>query len=196
MNFSISNEEQQALNDVSSVAFPKYTSQLINWANQNAQWTRPKVGGQLSDLFPEYEAQAENVSIEDWENWYLEKYPDAIENATNKIFTQVENLKQAIQLIDKELVRAWVKDLVISKTYNGLYVQKVILAKLASIKEQEYRLATPDEESQGIDGYVGEKAYSIKPDTYKTMGRLSETINVTMIYYTKTKTCLKVEVEE
>lgn len=127
---------------------------------------------------------------------YLEKYPDAIENATNKIFTQVENLKQAIQLIDKELVRAWVKDLVISKTYNGLYVQKVILAKLASIKEQEYRLATPDEESQGIDGYVGEKAYSIKPDTYKTMGRLSETINVTMIYYTKTKTCLKVEVEE
>ena len=99
-------------------------------------------------------------------------------------------------MIDKELVRAWVKDLVISKTYNGLYVQKVILAKLASIKEQEYRLATPDEESQGIDGYVGEKAYSIKPDTYKTMGRLSETINVTMIYYTKTKTCLKVEVEE
>lgn len=196
MNFSISNEEQQALNDVSSVAFPKYTSQLINWANQNAQGTRPKVVGQLSDLFPEYEAQAENVSIEDWENWYLEKYPDAIENATNKIFTQVENLKQAIQLIDKELVGAWVKDLVISKTYNGLYVQKVILAKLASIKEQEYRLATPDEESQGIDGYVGEKAYSIKPDTYKTMGRLSETINVTMIYYTKTKTCLKVEVEE
>lgn len=196
MNFSISNEEQQALNDVSSVAFPKYTSQLINWANQNAQGTRPKVVGQLSDLFPEYDAQAENVSIEDWENWYLEKYPDAIENATNKIFTQVENLKQAIQLIDKELVRAWVKDLVISKTYNGLYVQKVILAKLASIKEQEYRLATPDEESQGIDGYVGEKAYSIKPDTYKTMGRLSETINVTMIYYTKTKTCLKVEVEE
>ena len=196
MNFSISNEEQQALNDVSSVAFPKYTSQLINWANQNAQGTRPKVVGQLSDLFPEYESQAENVSIEDWENWYLEKYPDAIENATNKIFTQVENLKQAIQLIDKDLVRAWVKDLVISKTYNGLYVQKVILAKLASIKEQEYRLATPDEESQGIDGYVGEKAYSIKPDTYKTMGRLSETINVTMIYYTKTKTCLKVEVEE
>lgn len=196
MNFSISNEEQRALNDVSSVSFPKYTSQLINWANQNAQGTRPKVVGQLSDLFPKYETQTENVSIEDWENWYLEKYPDAIENATNKIFTQVENLKHAILLIDKDLVRAWVKDLVISKTYNGLYVQKVILAKLASIKGQEYRLATPNEESQGIDGYVGEKAYSIKPDTYKTMGRLSETINVTMIYYTKTKTSLKVEVEE
>lgn len=196
MKFIISNEEQQTLNGVAKAEFPKYTSQLINWANQNAQGTRPKVVGQLSDLFPEYEAQAENVSVEDWERWYREKHPDAIENATDKIFIQVENLKQAIQLIDKDMVRAWVKDLVISKTYNGLYLQEVILAKLATLKNQEYRLATPEEESKGIDGYVGEKAYSIKSDTYKTMGRLSEIIDVTMIYYTKTKNCLKVEVEE
>jgi hypothetical protein len=196
MNFSISNEEQQELNEAEGANFPKYTSQLINWANQNAQGTRPKVVGQLSDLFPEYEAQAKRVTIDDWKRWYLEKFPDAIENATNKIFTQVENLKQAIQLIDKDMVRTWVKDLVISKTYNGLYVQKVILAKLAGIKKQDYRLATPDEEAKGIDGYVGGKAYSIKPDTYKTMGRLSETIDVTMIYYTKTKTGLKVEIKE
>ena len=61
---------------------------------------------------------------------------------------------------------------------------------------QAYRLATPDEESVGIDGYVGNVPYSVKPDTYKTMGRLSETIAVKMIYYTKTKTGLTVEVEE
>lgn len=66
----------------------------------------------------------------------------------------------------------------------------------AKRKGTTYRLATPDEESQGIDGYVGNKPYSIKPDTYKTMGRLSERIDVTMIYYTKTKTGLKIEVEE
>lgn len=34
--------------------FPQYTSQLINWANQNAQGTRPKVVGQMSELFPAY----------------------------------------------------------------------------------------------------------------------------------------------
>ena len=33
--------------------FPKYTSQLMNLANQNAQGTRPKVVGQLSDLIQE-----------------------------------------------------------------------------------------------------------------------------------------------
>ena len=94
------------------------------------------------------------------------------------------------------MVQKWVEDLVISKTYNGLYVQEAILAKLAEKHNKDYRVATPEEESNGIDGYVGEVAYSVKPDTYKTMGRLSETINVKMIYYTKIKTGLIVEVEE
>ena len=78
----------------------------------------------------------------------------------------------------------------------GSLVQKAILASLAERKGTTYRLATPDEESVGIDGYVGNVPYSVKPDTYKTMGRLSETIAVKMIYYTKTKTGLTVEVEE
>ncbi|MEM3112973.1 MAG: MjaI family restriction endonuclease [Candidatus Pacearchaeota archaeon] len=30
--------------------FPKYTAQIINLANQNAQGTRPRVVGQLSEL--------------------------------------------------------------------------------------------------------------------------------------------------
>ena len=196
MNFNIKNEELESLNENENAVFPKYTSQLINWANQNAQGTRPKVVGQLSDLFPEYQEQAENVTVEDWKEWYLERYPNAVENATAKIYTQVQNLKEAIQLIDRDMVQRWVEDLVITKTYNGMYVQKAILAKLGNIKRLPYRLATPDEESIGIDGYVGTVAYSIKPDTYKTMNRLSETIDVKMIYYTKTKTALKIEVEE
>ena len=196
MNFNIKNEELESLNGNENAIFPKYTSQLINWANQNAQGTRPKVVGQLSDLFPEYQEQAENVTVEGWKKWYLERYPNAVENATAKIYTQVQNLKEAIQLIDRDMVQRWVEDLVITKTYNGMYVQRAILAKLASIKGLSFRLATPEEESIGIDGYVGTIAYSIKPDTYKTMNRLSENIDVKMIYYTKTKSALKIEVEE
>lgn len=196
MKFTIKNNELEALNGAKAPAFPKYTSQLINWANQNAQGTRPKVVGQLSELFPEYEESCEAVSIENWREWYLEHHPNAIENATDKIFAQVENLKEAIKLIDKEMVHKWVDDLVISKTYNGLYVQEAILSKLAEKSGENYRLSTPEEESRGIDGYVGNTAYSIKPDTYKTMGRLPETINVKMVYYTKKKTGLTVEVEE
>ena len=195
MNYSIKNEEIEIYNNSDAYTFPKYTSQLINWANQNAQGTRPKVVGQMSDLFPEFLGSDEEKTIEGWREWYTERYPDAFENATTKIWDQVNNLRKAIPLIDREMVEKWVEDLVY-KTFNGLYVQKAILASLAKRKETTYRLANPDEEAKGIDGYVGDAPYSVKSDTYKTMGRLSEVIDVKMIYYTKTKTGLKIEVED
>lgn len=196
MKYTLKNEAVIAYNESDDYVFPKYTSQLINWANQNAQGTRPKVVGQMSELFPEFAASGEEITIENWRNWYIEKYPDAFEKATDKIYAQVLNLRDAIQLIDRDMVMHFVEDLVINKTFNGMYVQKAILASLAERKGTTYRLATPSEESAGIDGYVGTIPYSVKPDTYKTMGRLSETIDVKMIYYTKTKTGLKIEVEE
>ena len=190
------NELIENFNESKSFSFPKYTSQLINWANQNAQGTRPVVVGQMSELFPEFMNSGMEITIENWRKWYTEKYPEAFENATDKIYAQVQNLKNAIPLIDREMVEKWVQDLVINKTFNGMYVQKAILASLAEKRGTTYRLATPEEESIGIDGYVGEIPYSVRPDTYKTMGRLSETIDVKMIYYSKTKTNLKIEVED
>lgn len=196
MKYTLKNELIKNINESKSFSFPKYTSQLINWANQNAQGTRPVVVGQMSELFPEFMNSGMEITIENWRKWYTEKYPEAFENATNKIFAQVQNLRNAIPLIDREMVEKWVQDLVINKTFNGMYVQKAILASLAEKRGTTYRLATPEEESIGIDGYVGEVPYSVKPDTYKTMGRLSETIDVKMIYYSKTKTNLKIEVED
>lgn len=196
MKYVLKNERIKDFNESKSFSFPKYTSQLINWANQNAQGTRSAVVGQMSELFPEFMASEDEITIENWRNWYIERYPDSFDKATDKIFKQVENLKSAISVIDREMVEHWVEDLVISKTFNGMYVQKAILASLAERKGTTYRLATPEEESVGIDGYVGDIPYSVKPNTYKTMGRLSETINVGMIYYTKTKSGLTIEVEE
>lgn len=196
MKYTLKNELIENFNESKSFSFPKYTSQLINWANQNAQGTRPVVVGQMSVLFPEFMNSGMEITIENWRKWYTKKYPEAFENATDKIFAQVQNLRNAISLIDREMVEKWVQDLVINKTFNGMYVQKAILASLAEKRGTTYRLATPEEESIGIDGYVGEVPYSVKPDTYKTMGRLSETIDVKMIYYSKTKTNLKIEVED
>lgn len=196
MKFILKNQEINDYNESQKYVFPKYTSQLINWANQNAHGTRPYIVGQMSELFPEFMNNSEEKSIESWQQWYLNKYPDAIDTATAKIYAQVKNLSQAIQLIDEKMVRHWVEDLVIAKTYNGLYVQKAILMHLAKVKKMKYRLATPAEEAKGIDGYVGNTPYSVKSETYKTMKRLSESIEVKMIYYIKTKTGLKIEVEE
>ena len=196
MIYNLKNESIEGYNNSENYSFPKYTSQLINWANQNAQGTRPKVVGQMSELFPEFISKTEHVAIEYWKRFYVMQHPDAFKEATDKIYAQIENLRDAIQLIDRDMVQRWVEDLIINKTFNGMYVQKAILASLADLKDTDYRLATPDEEAKGIDGYVGGVAYSVKPDTYKTMNRLSESIDVKMIYYTKTKTGLKIEVED
>lgn len=196
MIYNLKNESIEGYNNSENYSFPKYTSQLINWANQNAQGTRPKVVGQMSELFPEFVSKTEHVAIEYWKRFYIMQHPDAFKEATDKIYAQIENLRDAIHLIDRDMVQRWVEDLIINKTFNGMYVQKAILASLADLKDTDYRLSTPDEEAKGIDGYVGGVAYSVKPDTYKTMNRLSESIDVKMIYYTKTKTGLKIEVED
>lgn len=96
MTCTIKNEEIAEYNKSKAPEFPKYTSQLMNWANQNAQGTRPRVVGQLSELFPVYQKEAETISHEGWEAWYLQQYPDAIEEATEKISAQIENLKEAM----------------------------------------------------------------------------------------------------
>jgi len=183
--------------DFPVISFPKYTSQLINLANQNAQGTRPRNVGQMTELLPEFRKNSETISIDEWKKWYQERYPDAIENATNKISNQLQNLKNAINLIDRDMIRLWVTDLIVNKTYMGLYYQQVILSKMASYENQSWRLASSNEEAKGIDGFIGERPYSIKPTSYKTMKSLQEKINATMIYYHVTeKGDLIIEIEE
>lgn len=169
--------------------FPRYTTQLMNLANQNAQGTRPRVVGQLSELIQE----CPEKTYEGWKKWYLGKYPHAIENATERIHEMVAKLQDAIRDIDKAMVRKWVEDLVIEKTFVGLRFQEAILKKVASIKNATYRFAAPHEESRGIDGFIGAMPVSIKPDTYKTKDFLPEEIGAKIIFYRKTKTGLEID---
>ena len=162
MKFELTKEELKKINTSIKIEFPKYTTQLMNLANQNAQGTRPKVVGTLSEIFQEYMDNNQNINIENWKKWYLENYPDAIDNAAERIMENIKNLQEAIKLINKELVYKWAEDLVINKTFNGLYIQKAIIHKLAQIKKKDCRLATKEEESHGIDGYVGNTACSYR----------------------------------
>lgn len=163
--------------------FPKYTTQIINLANQNSQGTRPKVVGQMSELIQEFDGR----SYLEWKEWYLIRQPNAITDATEKVYTMIEKLKEAILLIDKKMVEKWATDLVLSKTYTGLCFQESILKQIANRKKTSYRLATPSEESNGIDGFIGDIPVSIKPITYQTKNMLQETINANLIFYDKKK---------
>ena len=75
----------------------------------------------------------------------------------------------------------------------GLCFQESILKKVATLKGMSYRLSTPEEESTGIDGYIGEQPVSIKPSTYKTKMMYGELIEADIVYYDKKKDGINIE---
>jgi len=172
--------------------FPKYSTQLMNLANQNSQATRPKMVGQLSELIKEFKGN----KLREWEEWYLKRYPNAIELATNKVREMINQLQSSIKQINEPLIKKWLKDLIIVKTFVGLKFQEAILKKGAELSKKDYRLASANEESKGIDGFIGSIPVSIKPDTYKTKKNLSEIIEAKIIFYKKLKDGIEVDYSE
>lgn len=83
MKIKLKNAEIQEYVNAPASAFPKYTTQLMNVANQNSQATRPRHVGQLSELIQEFPGQ----TFEEWVIWYQEQYPDAIDEATDRIIS-------------------------------------------------------------------------------------------------------------
>jgi len=192
MKIKLSNEEIRKYLDIDSPEFPRYTTQLLNLANQNAQGTRPRIVGQMSELIQHFTGQ----SLAEWEQWYLKRNPDAIRMATEKVLQMVENLRDAIEKIDRGMVEKWIRDLVIVKTFMGLRFQEAILKRGAEMKGVDYRLSDFAEESKGIDGYIGDVPVSIKPKTYKIKAALQEEIAVKIIYYEKVNNGIEVDYEE
>jgi hypothetical protein len=192
MKIKLTNEEIRSYLNIEIPEFPKYVTQILNLANQNAQGTRPKVVGQMSDLIQQFTEK----TLSEWEDWYIEGHPAAIKAATNKILAMVEGLKDAMGKIDREMVERWVRDLVIVKTFLGLRFQEAVLKKGADIKETNWRLSNPSEESQGIDGFVGNIPVSIKPDTYQIKKALREHIDIKIIFYSKIKDGIEVDYSE
>jgi hypothetical protein len=180
--FIISN--QGLIEDIAGnpVSYPKYTTQLMNLANQNAQSTRPRHVGQLSDLIQQYKGQ----SYTGWVEFYLERYPDAIDQAADRTYAMIENMRAAMQEIDRDMVKKWVEELVLTKTFAGLKYHETILREIAAREETTHRLARPEEEATGIDGYIGDRPISIKPASYKAKSFLPEDIEVDIIFYEKT----------
>lgn len=189
MRKKIYNQVIEELSNAKAYDFPKYTTQIINLVNSNAQGTRPSVVGQMSELIQEFSGK----SLDEWIEWYSIQKPNAVNDATEKIWSKLQEMKDAITIIDKSMIEEWVKDLVYNKTYCGLKFQEAILAYIAREYNSTYRLANIEEEAQGIDGYVNNKPAQIKPVTYKQESLLPEIIKVPIIYYEKKKDGINIE---
>jgi len=189
MKIKLTNEQIRRYLNIEAPEFPKYVSQIINLANQNAQGTRPKVVGQMSELIHQFTGK----TLPEWEKWYIEKHTEAIKMATERVLEMYKNLQGAMDKIEREMIQKWVRDLVIVKTFLGFKFQEAVLKKGAEIRKTDWRFANPGEESKGIDGYIGTIQVSIKPVTYQTKKALSEEIETKIIFYKKVKNGIEVD---
>lgn len=197
----LSEDEREELVADIDPEFPKYTTQIMNIANQNSQGTRPATVGQLNEIIEEYKEQYPDGDFEDWRQFYFENYDGDknIEEATDKVFDMVVKMREAAEEIDREMVNRWVKDLVLYKTYTGLgRNEEAILKKLSEEYDLPYELGTAEDESKGIDGYLGSQPVSVKPITYKQKARLQEDIDAPIVYYEdySTTNALKLHLDE
>lgn len=167
------------------MAIKKYIGSVVNLANQFSQATRPKHVGQMSDLIQQYRCITTKPSVEDWQQFYFDLDGEQkIDEATEKIYAVVESIRENLNDLSREDIRAWAHDLIINKTYAGLAIQQKILESLAV---DDWRLATKEEESKGIDGFIDGEPVSIKPESYKSKSNSkTETIACRIIYYKKT----------
>lgn len=171
----------------------KYSTQILNLCAANAGATRPKKVGQMSELVGESKARSQP----EWEAWYLRRHPKTVEQATAEIAEMLKKVIDSAQRIRREDIRSWVEDLLLHKTFYGIYIQEPILKKVcAAIGGDGYRLATPKEEAAEIDGYVDEQAVQIKPDSFRQKGALPGKKKHPIIYYRQKGKDIEVDYRE
>ena len=170
------------------VETPKYTTYLLNPAINLSQSNRPDVVGQMSDIIEEFREEQPDGQFEDWIEYYYTEYDGEtrLDQATEKAFPMVKKMKEAFEQVDRELTHNYLRDLVLFKTYEGFDIQETILRKLGDMFDRDIEPASAGEESQGIDGYLGDQPLQIKPTTYKDS--LQEEFDVPVVYYDENKT--------
>ncbi len=200
--FRISEEERDRLvaDEVEDFPIdnPKYTTYLLNPAINLSQSNRPHVVGQMSDIVEEFREKHPEGTFEDWVEYYYEEYDgkDRLEEATEMAYPMVEKMRDAFEQIDEEMTHNYLRDLVLFKSYEGFDIQEAVLRKLGELYDEEITPATAEDESKGIDGYIGDQPVQVKPATYKD--NLQETIDVPIVYYDENKSnkAMRVDISE
>lgn len=200
--FKLTEDERERLvaEEVEEFPFdtPKYTTHLLNPAINLSQSNRPHVVGQMSDIVEEFRQEYPEGTFEDWVNYYKEEYngDERIEEATEMAYPMVEKMREAFEQIDEEMTRQYLRDLVLFKSYEGFDIQEAVLKKLGEMYEVEVQQADAQDESKGIDGYLGDQPVQVKPVTYKD--NLQENIEVPIVFYDQNKSnkTMKVDISE
>ena len=147
--------------------WPKYATQFLNLAGQNSKCFSAKLVGSMKELWLEFSDTGVPDTLENWETFYVNRWgTDGLDSATEKLYEMIQ--KMGIPWIDETMCADYVREVIYNKTHFGMGGESTAIAVAAEYFDLPYRFSNAEEESQGIDGWIGEHPVQVKPaDSYK-----------------------------
>lgn len=145
-------------------SFPLNTKPILNIATQNSQCTRVSIVGSMKELFVEFLKADVGRSVDDWEQWYLANGGTLkIQDATDKLFAYLNKMPLDHTVFTRDVAENYILDLVINKTHYGMSGEYYAVLATAKHFGLDYSFSSAEEESQGIDAWIGDKPVQVKP---------------------------------
>jgi len=149
--------------------FPLNSKPILNIATQNSQATRPAIVGSMKDFFTEFLATG-GKTVDQWETWY-KAHKDKNGNdghqrivaATDKLHAYLNKMPLDHAVFTRDIAEKYLLDLIINKTHYGMSGEYHSVVAAAKYFGKEYRFSTAEEESQGIDAWLGDCPVQVKP---------------------------------
>lgn len=141
--------------------WPLYSTQLLNIAAQNAKAF--SYVGFVKDLWAQFRATGQPDTLEAWEAWYRNTQGmEGIDEATRRLCEMRD--KMQLHHLSDELCRDYIEEVVFNKTHMGMGGESAAIQAAANYFKLPFSLSTTkQEESQGIDGYIGRVPVQVKP---------------------------------
>jgi len=173
----------------------KYQPEFLNIVNKYGHGNDTDIVGMVSQVIKDYRKTTETPTLEGWKEYHGQlKDIEGIEAGVEKNWAQFKKMKEAIDKIDKDTVKYWLKNLVYNKTFAGLQAQDMLLKDIANRMTKEkgetysYINGDADDERAQIDGYIKAPdgkmcGLQIKSDSYRSHNTVEGNAPVPYVYY-------------
>lgn len=142
--------------------WPKYSTQLLNIANQNCKGTDIKLIGSMKELWLEMRGQGIRGTLSNWKKFYLSKKgKKVLKQSSEKVYDMLKKMK--IHWIDEEMCHDYIKEMVFNKTHMGMAGEEMAVEAVAKYFKMKYHFSNAQEEAQGIDAWIGNVPVQVKP---------------------------------
>lgn len=166
---------------------------VLNFSFNAARANQCNVLGSLKSATTEFKSEkCGDKSLLAWARFYNREYngKERILNSTQMTKDYMIRVRDALneltsdEEVFNETVKNYVKQVVYSDTYSGLLCEKAILEDIAKRKNTtNWRLSTEEEERLGIDGYVDDIPYQVKPRSFRDNDFYISKVNGILVRY-------------